>query len=158
LPNWKGAALKKLIVIHSIATTLFLASCSSTPMHWYNPRATTADFERDKYTCLKESQQQQSSASFDQYGGAADQHIETNVDLFNSCMNAHGWHLVQDAPKPKAPTPAPTPAPAIKAAPKAPVPTAAPAVIPTPAPTVMPTPPPNYRLCTADEIRAGICQ
>lgn len=72
--------------------TLLLAGCAQV---WVKPGASQSDFSTDRYTCLQESQQHQSSAAVNAYGGAAQSGSVTNGFLFNSCMNAKGWTLQQ---------------------------------------------------------------
>jgi hypothetical protein len=72
------------------AMLLTLAGCAQV---WVKPGASHSDFSIDKYACLQESQQNQSSAVVNPYGGAAQSGSVTNVYLFNSCMNAKGWAL-----------------------------------------------------------------
>jgi hypothetical protein len=67
-----------------------LAGCN---MVWVKPGGTQQGFAGDRYTCLQQSQQQQSSAYINPYGGVAGSGSVTNNGLFNACMNAHGWYL-----------------------------------------------------------------
>lgn len=133
-----------ILYLYVSLLTLSLLGCASDPTYWFKPSASTQDFEKDKYTCLRESQQQQASASISSGSGSADLHSETNWDLYDTCMNAHGWHLQKAAISKQtvvAPPPAQTaPAAAAKAEQQPPTP-----------------PKEDYRPCSADDIRAGKC-
>jgi hypothetical protein len=72
-----------------------LAGCAQ-PM-WVKPGASQSDFSSDRYTCLQESQQRIAAAQVNVYGGAAINRVQTNEQLFASCMNAHGWYLQRQA-------------------------------------------------------------
>jgi hypothetical protein len=76
---------KYLIVLFVIV----LSGCAK----WYKDGATQQDFSQDRYACLQEAQQNQSSARVNSYGGAAQSGSVTNGLLFNSCMEARGWVL-----------------------------------------------------------------
>lgn len=75
----------------SLVALISLTGCAQ--KLWVKPGASQNDFASDKYACMQESQQQQSSAAVNAYGGAAQSGTVTNVYLFNSCMNAKGWSL-----------------------------------------------------------------
>jgi hypothetical protein len=62
-------------------------------MYWNKPGATLEALTKDKYNCLKESQQGVSHSENNLYGGKATSNVITNNTLFNACMNAQGWFL-----------------------------------------------------------------
>jgi hypothetical protein len=71
-----------------------LALCACAPQSlWLKPGAAADDFSNDKYACMQQSQQQNSSAYVDRYGGVASSGMITNGNLFGACMNARGWYL-----------------------------------------------------------------
>jgi hypothetical protein len=76
----------------SMLTVLAVAGCAA-PMAWNKPGATQADFNTDKYQCMRSSQQQSSSAYVNAYYGSASSGQTTNIPLFDACMNARGWSL-----------------------------------------------------------------
>jgi len=80
--------LKK--ILSPIVTLLLLVGCAQT---WYKPTARPGDFEKDRYDCLQQSQQQFSAAQTNGWQGAAVSKTVTNDGLFSSCMNARGWSL-----------------------------------------------------------------
>lgn len=71
---------------------LLLTACAG-PMHWQKPGASRNDFSRDKYTCEQQSQQRAAYVAVNAQGGAAQNTMVTNHNLFHSCMNANGWYL-----------------------------------------------------------------
>lgn len=77
-------------ILSPIATLLLLVGCAQT---WYKPTARPGDFEKDRYDCLQQSQQQFSAAQTNGWQGAAVSKTVTNDGLFSSCMNARGWSL-----------------------------------------------------------------
>jgi hypothetical protein len=79
----------KLIVC--VGVFVFLADCVRNV--WVKPGTSQQDFSNDRYDCLQQSQQHQSSAYVNPYGGAGSSGAATNIVLFGACMNAHGWYL-----------------------------------------------------------------
>jgi hypothetical protein len=61
------------------------------------PGASQADFARDRYACLQESQQRYSHA--DEYSAYST--VDTNYNLFGYCMNARGWAMKPEQSAPK---------------------------------------------------------
>jgi hypothetical protein len=59
------------------------------------PGASQADFAQVRYNCMQQSQQRVGTAFVNQYGGAANNSVITNQNLFGACMNAQGWSLQQ---------------------------------------------------------------
>lgn len=80
--------MKKLSLL--IIPLALLVGCAQT---WYKPTAKAGDFEKDRYDCLQQSQQQFSAAQTNGWQGAAVSKTVTNDGLFGSCMNARGWSL-----------------------------------------------------------------
>ena len=64
---------------------------------WVKPGAGTDDFNQAKYACLQQGQQPYSAAFVNRYGGSASGGMTTNVGLYNACMEAGGWALVDNA-------------------------------------------------------------
>lgn len=60
---------------------------------WVKPNAGQGEFERDRYSCLQQSQQRVGSAQVNAYGGTAVNTVATNDMLFSTCMGAKGWSL-----------------------------------------------------------------
>lgn len=90
--------MKTLLVLLS---ALLLTAC--TPKVWYKPGSTQDEFSRDKYDCVQQAQQRVSGAYVDAYGGVANNHVITNNNLFNSCMNSRGWYLGKKGETPPPP-------------------------------------------------------
>lgn len=89
--------MKILAVLISIVISL-LAGCAQ--MVWNKPNAQQGEFERTRYTCLRQSQQYQSGVGMvtpnTLTGGFTvidTSGMETNTNLFNACMQANGWNL-----------------------------------------------------------------
>lgn len=82
----KSNISKAICLIASVS----LFGCAKT---WVKPGSTEAEFNKDKYECLQQSQQQVSGFAFNAYGGAGGSQQKTNDGLFTSCMNARGYSL-----------------------------------------------------------------
>jgi hypothetical protein len=73
---------------------LLLASCAHQPQAlWLKPGAVPDEFAQERYSCLQQSQQPNSTAFISRYGGTANSNIITNGGLFDACMNSRGWIL-----------------------------------------------------------------
>jgi hypothetical protein len=73
-----------------------MAGCAN-PV-WHKPGASTAEFNTERYECMRGSQQQVSGWSFGRaygggYSGSGGSGQTTNQPLFSACMNAKGWSL-----------------------------------------------------------------
>jgi hypothetical protein len=77
-----------------------LSACAQQTI-WLKPGAQADEFNQDKYACMQQSQQPNSSAYVNRYGGFSNSGMITNGNLFGACMNASGWILtpVADAKK-----------------------------------------------------------
>lgn len=60
---------------------------------WVKPNAGQGEFERDRYSCLQQSQQRVGAAQVNAYGGSSINTVETNGVLFSTCMGSKGWSL-----------------------------------------------------------------
>jgi hypothetical protein len=84
--------MKKLILIGMVGVlngcAAFVPPATCT---WQKPGAMES-VDVIKYQCLQESQQRQSSAYINGYGGAAQNGVITNWPIFDACMNAHGFY------------------------------------------------------------------
>jgi hypothetical protein len=86
--------LRQAVIAAGILTALSLAACAAlAPPRWYKDGATQQEFASDRYACLQQSQQRVSGAYVNQYGGASQDTVITNDQLFGACMNANGWEL-----------------------------------------------------------------
>jgi hypothetical protein len=74
---------------------MFSGCAAFKPMLWNKNGGTQDEFAQVKYECLQASQQQQSGAYVNGYGGASQSGSVLNGQLFGACMNAHGWYLQQ---------------------------------------------------------------
>lgn len=81
--------MKKLVTL----LALTLIACA--PPLWVKPGGTTAEFDKDKYSCLQSSQQRSSGFYVNKFGGGASDQMVTNEQLFSSCMNSKGWKLTR---------------------------------------------------------------
>ncbi|MGD0021364.1 MAG: tetratricopeptide repeat protein [Smithellaceae bacterium] len=105
-----------IIMIVFISMLGLIMACASPPIKekewsWYKPNFTQEGFAKDKYDCMQQAQQ---TRSFGVGGvcngvfcqpGVAGSRVETNVDLFNACMEARGWSLVEQKQYAASPTP-----------------------------------------------------
>jgi hypothetical protein len=74
--------------------SLCLASCAQQPQTlWSKPGSAPDEFNQQRYACMQQSQQPNSSAYINRYGGVANSNIITNGGLFDACMNSQGWVL-----------------------------------------------------------------
>jgi hypothetical protein len=85
-----------MVRLPTVSALLLLLSSCATPVqyNWVKPGATSGEGPRDKYACLQEAQQRESSAYVNNSYGAADSQVVTNTTLFGACMNARGWYLM----------------------------------------------------------------
>ncbi|MDF2462435.1 MAG: hypothetical protein K0Q43_670 [Ramlibacter sp.] len=69
-----------------------LVSGCANRLYWnFPPGGTTQQFHQDEYACLQESQQRQSSAAVNRYGGSSQSGSATNAGLYKACMYARGY-------------------------------------------------------------------
>jgi hypothetical protein len=74
---------------------LTLSGCAH-PKTWEKPGAGVDEFNQAKYACLQQVQQPYSAAYVGRYGGSASGGITTNMGLYNACMEAGGWALIDN--------------------------------------------------------------
>jgi hypothetical protein len=80
---------KYLIVVFTTA----LSGCAQ--YWWYKDSVSQQQADQDGYACLQEAQQRVSGASYNAYGGVAQNQVITNQNLFNACMRARGYRYQQ---------------------------------------------------------------
>jgi hypothetical protein len=71
------------------AFATMLAGCA--PQYAWHKNVSQQEVNQDHYACLKEAQQRVSGASYNVYGGAAQNTVVTNQNLYNACMAARGY-------------------------------------------------------------------
>jgi hypothetical protein len=71
--------------------------CARQSQTWEKPGAGVDEFNRSRYACLQQVQQPYSAAYVNRYGGSASGGMTTNAGLYNACMEAGGWILVNNA-------------------------------------------------------------
>lgn len=76
------------IIVVAVAVTAF--GCAKV---WYKDGGTNDEFNKDRYECMQQAQQQVSTIAVGKYSGFGQSGQETNMALFNGCMNARGWTL-----------------------------------------------------------------
>jgi hypothetical protein len=86
-------AVPRLFGRTAIIMPLALSACVTQQALWLKPGAATEEFGQDKYGCMQQSQQPNSTAYANRYGGVANSSIITNGPLFDACMNSKGWVL-----------------------------------------------------------------
>lgn len=78
----------------AIILPLALSACATQPQAlWLKPGAATEEFGQDKYGCMQQSQQPNSTAYANRYGGVANSSVITNGSLYDACMSSKGWVL-----------------------------------------------------------------
>ena len=80
----------RLVALFCVLT---LSGCAH-PKTWEKPGAGVDEFNQAKYACLQQVQQPYSAAFVNRYGGSASGGMTTNSGLYNACMEAGGWALV----------------------------------------------------------------
>jgi hypothetical protein len=68
---------------------LLTVIASGPNMVWVKRGSTQQDFNQDKYACMQQSQQ----PYYDRAGAYSSSGVNTNMNLYNSCMEARGWSL-----------------------------------------------------------------
>lgn len=58
---------------------------------WAKPGASSREFNRDKYDCVREATGYGSSSGASAYGGWSDSGPRTHWPIYNTCMQAKGW-------------------------------------------------------------------
>jgi hypothetical protein len=81
--------MKLLKILAIVATILTISGC--TQNLWFKQNAGQGEFERDRYSCLQQSQQRVGAAQVNAYGGSAVDTVDTNNVLFSTCMGSKGW-------------------------------------------------------------------
>jgi len=83
------------------ALIALLTACAVNNNVWYKANSTQEMFAKDRYACLQQAQQPNSTAYYGDYGGAlqtkqytANAGMVTNNPLFTACMNSRGWSWV----------------------------------------------------------------
>ena len=79
-----------------LACVLMVSGCAQ-PKVWMKPGAGNEEFNQARYACLQQGQQPYSTAYINRYGGSASGGMTTNGMLYNACMEAGGWALVENA-------------------------------------------------------------
>ncbi len=80
--------MKKLFLL--IILPLLINSCADN-REWFKSKATNDEFQKVRYACLRNSQQSTSNVFVNSAAGHARYGMETNDNLFTSCMYAEGW-------------------------------------------------------------------
>jgi len=87
----KGELMLKYFLI---STTILMAGCADAAVQWEKTGVPQQEADQDYQQCLKESQQQKSSAGSSGYGGYGSyggSSTVTNQGLFDACMAAKGY-------------------------------------------------------------------
>jgi hypothetical protein len=76
-----------------------LTGCASAPPKvWSRPSSTQQDFAQDRYACAQEAKISYSRTYVNAYGGGSRSDVRIDSTLFNACMEARGWRLVERTP------------------------------------------------------------
>ncbi len=76
---------KYLMVLYAVS----LSGCAQ--YWWVKNGISQQEANQDNYACLQEAQQRVAGAQVNPYGGAAQNTVITNRDLYNACMAARGY-------------------------------------------------------------------
>jgi hypothetical protein len=89
--------MKPVISCTLLAALVALGSCATppAPLGRDKPGATMEAFMSDRYACLQESSGRVSSATVNANGGQSSSAISCNYQLYDACMNAKGYYVVQ---------------------------------------------------------------
>gem|GEM_PF-4808769 len=60
-------------------------------LHYTRADTTQAQFMKDRYECLQESQQRVSAAAVNAYGGASSSQVVASCSVWASCLGARGY-------------------------------------------------------------------
>src|SRR5450755_320025 len=72
------------------------ATTPSVPLGREKPGATMQEYMADRYACLLESSSRVSGAAVNVYGGASSSAVSCNYQLYDACMNARSYYVVQN--------------------------------------------------------------
>lgn len=67
-------------------------------MRWAKEGGSEQQFLRDRYECLKDSQEQRSRFAANRYAAGGSSYQVTDSGMFQACMNARGYVLDDDGP------------------------------------------------------------
>lgn len=87
----KTMSLIVMVILFFMVT--FIMSCLPPQRVWTKPNFTQQEFAKDNYECTQQAQQSKYRASNIGYYQAKGS-VETNLQLYNLCMEARGWSLV----------------------------------------------------------------
>lgn len=68
-----------------------VAGCATQVRYQKDGGSTQEQLLKDRYDCLRETQQRVSSASINAYGGAADSSVMPSCSAFAACMASRGY-------------------------------------------------------------------
>lgn len=100
----KDKAATLILMIVFIFFIIVIVACATTPQVkkvWTKPQFTRHEFARDKYECMQQSQQNYAYSEGGFYIGSvyvpseAKSRVITNWNLFNACMEARDWRLIE---------------------------------------------------------------
>jgi hypothetical protein len=66
---------------------------------WFKSGATQEIFAQDRYRCIQEARTPYSNTYVNPYAGASVSDVRTDWTVFNACMEAKGWRLVDKPTK-----------------------------------------------------------
>lgn len=87
----EGIEMKIFKIFATLFVAMLILGCAQNL--WVKPNSNQGEFERDRYSCLQQSQQRVGAAQVDAYGGSAFNTVRTNDMLFSTCMGSKGWSL-----------------------------------------------------------------
>jgi hypothetical protein len=78
---------------HIVFILLFLLTGCANNNVWFKPGTSINEFHVDQYDCILQSQQKYDGDFVYRNNNIVRSGLETNLDLFISCMNAKGWSM-----------------------------------------------------------------
>lgn len=95
-------SFRRIILV--LASVVACVGCA-TPKQWAKDGATQDEFARDRYQCIQESKLPYSQAYVNPYYGGSSQGVRFDPTLFQACMEARGYSLVDATTRHASPPP-----------------------------------------------------
>lgn len=81
-------------LLFAIGPLLACSNCAKPPpLRYTHASADQQTYVQDRYVCVQQTQQQQSGAYVNQYGGSSQSKVVTNRGVFQACMGAKGYRV-----------------------------------------------------------------
>lgn len=84
----------RFLAIMLVLLSFALASCST--VRWDKSGGSQGEYLKDRFNCIKQSQQHYSDAFANETGAVASGGVTTNLSLFKACMLSFGYTFNSD--------------------------------------------------------------